>query len=94
MRAVLFVIIIAVVAVVAALATGFLNIRQLRGGEPAQVTASGNGVTATGKDPPAFEVQTGSVKVGTTDANVKVKVPKLQVMKPGNDADAATNNSM
>jgi hypothetical protein len=93
MRAVLFVIIIAIVAVVAALATGLLNIRQLRGGEPAQVSASGNGVTAGGA-PPAFEVQTGSVKVGTTDAHLKVKVPKLQVMRPGNDAEATTNNSM
>jgi hypothetical protein len=91
MRAVLFVIIIAIVAVVAALATGFLNIRQLRGGEPAQVSASGNGVTAGGA-PPAFEVQTGSVKVGTTDA--KVKVPKLKVVRPGNEAEAVSNNSM
>ena len=91
MRAVLFVIIIAVVAVVAALASGFLNIRQIRGDDPPRLSASGNEVTAAGQ-PPAFEVQTGSVKVGTTDA--KVKVPKLQIVKPGNEAEAATNNSM
>ena len=91
MRAVLFVIIIAIVAVVAALATGFLNIRQIRGDDPPRVSASANAVTAAG-EPSAFEVQTGSVKVGTTEA--KVKVPKLQIVRPGNEAEAATNNSM
>lgn len=93
MRAVLLVIILAVVAVIAALATGFLDINQIRGGQPPQVAATGNGVTAKGGQAPAFDVQTGSVKVGSKEATVKV--PTLVVEKPGsNEAAAASNNAM
>jgi hypothetical protein len=92
MRAVLLVLIVAVVAVVAALATGFLDIRQIRGAEAPDVAASRNGVVAKGGQAPAFDVETGSVKVGTTDATVKV--PTLTVEPPGNEAAATTNNAM
>ena len=40
----------------------------------------------------AVNVETGSVKVGTT--NTTVKVPKLEVVQPGNEAAATTNNTM
>ena len=92
MRAVLLVIIVAVIAIIAAVATGFLNINQIRGAEAPQVTATANGVTAKGGQPPAFDIETGSVKVGTTEA--QVKVPSLVVEKPThNQAAAATNNT-
>jgi hypothetical protein len=92
MRAVLFVIIVAVIVIIAAMATGFLNINQIRGVQAPQVSASGNGITAKGGQAPAFDIETGSVKVGTADA--KVKVPSLVVEKPArNQAAAATNNA-
>ena len=92
MRAVLLVIIVAVIAIIAAMATGFLNINQIRGAQAPQVTATANGVTATGGQAPAFDIETGSVKVGSTEA--QVKVPSLVVEKPArNQAAAATNNT-
>ena len=92
MRAVLLVIIVAVVAIIFAVATGFLNVNQIRGAEAPQVSASRNGVTAKGGQAPAFDIEAGSVKVGSTDA--KVKVPSLVVEKPArNQAAAATNNA-
>ena len=93
MRAVLLVLIIAVVAIIVAVATGFLNINQIRGAQAPQVSATSNGVVAKGGQAPAFDVQTGSVKVGSKDATVKV--PTLEVQPPQNQAAPTTsNNSM
>jgi hypothetical protein len=93
MRAVLLIVIIVVVVLLAGLATGFLDINQIRGARSPQVSASHNGVTAKGGQTPAFEVETGSVKVGTQQKTVNV--PRLQVEKPAeNQAGAATNNAM
>ena len=75
MRAVLLVLIIAVALILIAVATGFLDINQIRGAKA-----------------PAFDVETGSVKVGSKDATVKV--PTLEVQKPQNQAAATTNNAM
>ena len=92
MRAVLVIIILAIVAVIIAVATGFLDINQVRGARAPEVTATGNGITAKDGQAPAFDVETGSVKVGSTDANVKV--PTLEVSPPANDAAAVSNNAM
>ena len=93
MRAVLFVLIVAVLVVIAGIATGFLNINQIRGAKAPDIAATSNGLTAKGGQAPAFDVQTGSVKVGTKQASVKV--PTLEVQKPqGNEAGAQTNNAM
>ena len=92
MRAVLIIVIIAVVAVLGAIATGFLNINQIRGAEAPRVGASNNGVTAQGGQAPAFEVETGSIKVGSKDANVKL--PTIQVAPAQNEAAAAASNNM
>ena len=92
MRAVLLVLIIAVVAVLVAVATGFLNIAQIRGAKAPEVAATSNGVVAKGGQAPAFDVQTGSVKVGSKEATVKV--PTLEVQPPQNQAAATTNNAM
>jgi len=92
MRTILFVIILAIVAIIGAIATGFLNISQTRTAQAPQVAATNNGVVAKGGQTPAFEVETGSVKVGTKDATVKV--PALEVQRPArNQAVATTNNS-
>jgi hypothetical protein len=94
MRVIIFVLIIAVLVIIAAIATGFLNINQIRGAKAPQVSATHNGVTAKGGQAPAFDVETGSVKVGTKQTTVKV--PALVVERPGqNQAEAATaNNAM
>jgi len=92
MRAVIFVVILAILVVIAGIATGFLNINQIRGAKAPQIATTGNGVTAKGGQTPAFEVETGSVKIGTQQKSVNV--PKLEVQKPDQNQAAATNNAM
>ena len=92
MRAVILVLVVLILAVITAIATGFVNINQIRGAKAPEISASRNGVTAKGGQAPAFDVETGSVKVGTTKTTVKV--PKLEVVQPGNEAAATTNNTM
>jgi hypothetical protein len=92
-RAVLLIVIVAIVAVIVAVGTGFLDINKTQAGQAPQVAATGNGVTAQGGRPPAFEVETGSIRVGSKDANVKL--PTLEVARPQNEqATAETNNAM
>jgi len=92
MRSVLFILIVGVIVIIAAVATGFLNINQIRGAQAPELAATRNGVTAKGGQAPGFDVQTGSVKVGTKDATVRM--PTLEVQKPQNQAAATTNNAM
>ena len=93
MRAIIFILIIIVLAIIAALATGFLDINQIRGAKVPQVAATRNGITAKGGQPPAFDVETGSVSIGTK--NTTVKVPALVIHKPGqNQAEANSGNAM
>lgn len=93
MRAIIFILIIVVILVIAGVATGFLNINQTRDARAPQVSATHNGVTAKGGQAPAFDVETGSVKVGSKQATVKV--PELTVQRPASDqAGATTNNAM
>ena len=84
MRAILLVLILAVVVIIGAIATGFLDISQVRGAQAPDIDVSRNGVTATGGQAPSFDVETGSVGVGTRDA--AIKVPQLQVNPPANEA--------
>ena len=88
MRALIFILIIIVLVIIAGLATGFLDINQIRGARAPQVSATRNGITARGGQAPAFEVQTGSVKVGAKQTTVKV--PAIEVQKP-DDADKQAN---
>ena len=91
MRALILIIIVAVVAVLIAVGTGFLHIRQTQSATAPQVSATRNGVTAKGGQPPAFDVETGSVKVGAKET--KVKVPALVVERPTqNQGQVATNH--
>jgi hypothetical protein len=92
MRAVLLILIVAIIAVIGGVASGFLDINQTREAKAPQVTATSNGVTAKGGQAPGFDVQTGSVKVGTTET--KVKVPAVVVERPRQKQAAATNNAM
>jgi hypothetical protein len=92
MRPILLVLIIAILVIIAAIATGFVDINQIRGAKAPQVSATSNGVTAKGGQAPAFDVETGSVKVGTKETTVKV--PNLQVVPPQNQAAPVANNAM
>ena len=92
MRAVLLILILAVVVIIGAIATGFLDINQVRGAKAPEVAATLNGITATGGQTPAFDVETGTVRVGAQDANVKI--PRLEVERPTNETAPATANSM
>ena len=91
MRAILLVLILAVVAIIALVATGLIDIRQVRGTKAPDVSATSNGVTAKGGQTPAFDIETGSVSVGTRDA--KVKVPALRVNPASDNAPAAQNQA-
>ena len=79
MRAILLILILAVVALIAAFATGFVDIAQTREARVPDLEASEGAIRAEGGQPPAFEVQTGSVEVGTREANVAV--PKVEVKR-------------
>ena len=91
MRAVIVILIILVILALIAVWTGFVDINQIRGAKAPQISATHNGITAKGGQAPAFDVETGSVKVGTQQTTVKV--PSLQVQPPQNQAAPATGNA-
>lgn len=105
MRAILLIVILAVVALIAAVASGFIDIDQTRGAKTPQVSATTNGITASGGQSPAFQVETGSVEIGSGTTNVttptvkiegkdrQVAVPKVTVNRPGDEAQPTTNNA-
>lgn len=89
MRAVLLILMLAVVALIVLVATGLLDVSQTRSAEAPSVSVDGNGITATGGQTPAFDVETGTVSVGTNQVNVSVPAPTVKV----NQAEPATNNA-
>ena len=91
MRTVIFILAIVILLAIAAIATGFVDINQIRGAKAPEVSTTQNGIVTKGGQAPAFDVQTGSVTVGSKDTTVKV--PALEVQKPGNQAEAVTNNA-
>ncbi|HUP67719.1 MAG TPA: hypothetical protein VM145_05885 [Sphingomicrobium sp.] len=91
MRTIIFILVIIILVAIAAIATGFVDINQIRGAQAPAVSTTHNGVVTKGGQAPAFDVQTGSVTVGTKDTTVKV--PALEVQKPANQADGTTNNA-
>jgi hypothetical protein len=92
MRAILLVLIVVVLALIAGIATGFLNINQIRGAQAPEVSATANGISAKGGQTPKFDVETGSVEVGTRNATVKV--PAVEVKPPANKAAENQVNAM
>jgi flagellar basal body-associated protein FliL len=81
MRAIILILILVVVAFIVAIATGFLHISQTRTAAAPDVSVNSAGVSASGGRAPAFDVETGSVSVGTNQR--RVKVPMIQVNPPG-----------
>lgn len=90
MRAIIFILIIAILVIIAGVATGYIDINVIRGAKAPQISATGNGITAKGGQAPAFDVETGSVKVGSKNATVKV--PALEIQKAGQN-QAVQNGS-
>ena len=91
MRALIFILILAVVALIFAFATGLLDISQTREAKAPQVSATTNGVTARGGQTPAFDVETGSVSLGTKPK--QVQVPTVKVNRPPDSNEAAANTT-
>ena len=89
MRAILFILILVVVAVLIAIGSGLVDINQTRPAQVPDVDAGRGGVSAAGGQTPAFDIETGSVAVGTTRANVVV--PTVQVRSPEEQANSQGN---
>jgi hypothetical protein len=79
MRAILLILILLVIALIAALQTGLIDVSQTRGARAPTIEASDGAIRAQGGQSPAFEVETGSVAVGTREANVAV--PEVEVRR-------------
>jgi hypothetical protein len=94
MRAVLILLILAVAALIILVATGLLDVNQTRPAEAPQVSVNGDGITATGGQTPAFDVETGTVSVGTNQVNVTVPAPTVRVNPAdGSQVQPATNTA-
>ena len=91
MRAFLLILMVVVVVVIIAIGSGFVDINQIRGARAPVVSATQNGITAKGGQAPAFDVETGSVKVGSKETTVRV--PQVQIQPPQNQAAPVTNNA-
>ena len=90
MRAIIFILILAVLALIFAFATGLLDISQTREAKAPQVSATANGVSARGGQSPAFDVETGSVSLGTKPKQVQVPTVKVNPPAAGNETAANT----
>jgi len=105
MRAIFLILIVAVVALIVAIQVGLVNVSQTRDARAPTVSANANGVTTTAGQTPEFDVQTGSVGVGSREAKVamptlkveqkdkSVKVPVIEVRRPAPNTPAATTNA-
>ena len=87
MRAIFLILIVAVVGLIAAIYFGLLDITQTRSAKAPMIAAEGGKISATGGQTPKFEVETGSVGVGTRAQNVTVPtvtvaVPVVEVRRP------------
>jgi hypothetical protein len=91
MRAILVFLILAVVVLIVLVSTGLLDINQTRSAKAPDIDASREGISASGGQTPAFDVETGSVTVGTQPANVQIPVPSLQVAPANEQAPAPAN---
>jgi hypothetical protein len=89
MRAILFILIIAVAALLLGIGTGFVRIPMTRSAKPPTVSVNGKGVSVKGGQTPTFDIETGSVAVGTKPGNVSV--PVVKVVPPGQQANTVNN---
>ena len=85
MRIILFILILAVAALLLAIGTGFVRIPMTRSAQPPKVSVNGKGVSVKGGQTPTFDIETGSVAVGSKTSNVSV--PVVKVVPPGQQAN-------
>lgn len=98
MRAIFLILIVAVVAIIGAVSLGLIDISQIRGARAPSVEATNGKITAKGGQAPKFQVETGSVGIGTretevTAPTVTVKVPVVEVRRPGDKSQSAEANT-
>lgn len=79
MRAILLILILAIVAAIAAIATGLVNVSQTQEAKVPTLEAGNGAIRAESGQAPRFDVETGSVGLGTREANVAV--PKVEVKR-------------
>ena len=96
MRTVFFILILGIVALIVGVSTGLINVSQTREARAPGVSATGGKIEAHGGQTPAFDVQTGTIGVGSKTVNApvptlkvergvqQVTVPALEVRRPGN----------
>ena len=99
MRAVLLILILAVVALIAAIQTGLIKLPQTRSATAPTMEAGDGAIRTQAGQTPRFEVETGSVGVGTRETNVAVpevqvkrgqttvEVPAVEVRRAGKEAN-------
>jgi hypothetical protein len=80
MRLILLILILVVIALLVAVGTGLLNVSQTRTAKAPDVSINRAGVSASGGRAPTFDIETGSVSVGTRRRNVAV--PTVSVNPP------------
>ena len=78
MRAILLILILAIVAAIAAIATGFVDVSQTQQARVPTLEARDGSIRAEPGQAPRFDVETGSVGVGTRDADVSVPTVELK----------------
>ncbi len=96
MRAIFLVLIIAVVALIIAVLTGMVNLRQTEPAVAPGIAAENGKIIARPGQAPAFDIETGSIAVGTGNASItvpkveikpgdtRISVPSVEVRRPGN----------
>lgn len=92
MRAIISILILVIIIGIALVATGYVRISNMRGQPPA-LTATRNSVTVGGGKAAGFDVQAGSVEVGTENKTVTVPT-SVRIEKPMGNEAPATNNAM
>jgi len=94
MRAVFIILIVAVVALIAAVLTGMIDFRQTQPAVAPGITSSDGKIIARPGQAPAFDVQTGSIGVGTgktvavpkveiQPSDTRIGVPSVELRRPG-----------
>ena len=94
MRAVFLILIVAVVALIAAVLTGMIDIRQTQPAVAPGIASEDGKLVARPGQTPAFDVETGTIGVGTgktvavpkveiQPSDTRIAVPSVEMRRPG-----------
>ena len=95
MRAIFLILIVAVLALIGAVLTGMIDIRQTRPAVAPGLESADGKVVARPGQAPAFDVETGTIGVGTSKTGVavpkievqpsetRIGIPAIEVRRPG-----------